>query len=277
MDEQPTGGRPAGGRVRAMVTAEHVTHELGGHRSGSGWMVCCPAHEDRTPSLSITERDGKLLFKCFAGCEQQAVVTALRKRGLWPDPETPYRPPRRTGGQRGRNDEPLGPIGAEYIYRDENGAPLFRVTRHVPKNFRQWRPDGRGGWLPGLGDARRVLYHLPEVIEAAVVVVAEGERDVETLRAWGFVATCNPGGAGKWRAEYNEIFRGRTVIIVPDLDEPGRAHAQQVFDGIRLYASSVIILDLEDAKDVTACFESGHSEVELIEVLEQGWKDVQNG
>ena len=46
-------------------------------------MVPCPAHDDRNPSLSVDEKDGKLLLKCFAGCDQRDVVSALRDRGLW--------------------------------------------------------------------------------------------------------------------------------------------------------------------------------------------------
>jgi hypothetical protein len=45
--------------------------------SGSGWIACCPAHEDRKPSLSIRERNGKILLHCFAGCTVDSVCTAL--------------------------------------------------------------------------------------------------------------------------------------------------------------------------------------------------------
>jgi hypothetical protein len=67
------------------INAERVARSLGGaSRVGSGWMCRCPAHDDRTPSLHISDRDGGgLLAKCFAGCEQAEVVAALRARGLW--------------------------------------------------------------------------------------------------------------------------------------------------------------------------------------------------
>lgn len=55
-------------------------------RSGKSWLACCPAHPDKNPSLAITVTErGKVLVKCFAGCDQQAVIEALRARGLWPD------------------------------------------------------------------------------------------------------------------------------------------------------------------------------------------------
>lgn len=46
--------------------------------SNSSWMACCPAHADRSPSLSIKDTgDGKLILKCFAGCETIDVLGAL--------------------------------------------------------------------------------------------------------------------------------------------------------------------------------------------------------
>lgn len=55
---------------------------LGGNKASG--MCRCPAHDDGNPSLSVSERNGKVLFKCFAGCTQDAVLAALRQRGLWP-------------------------------------------------------------------------------------------------------------------------------------------------------------------------------------------------
>jgi 5S rRNA maturation endonuclease (ribonuclease M5) len=73
-----------------------------------------------------------------------------------------------------------------------------------------------------------VLYRLPDVLKASSVLVCEGEKDCETAREIGLLATCNVGGAGKWRDEYSESLRGKRVFLVADADEPGRRHAQQV-------------------------------------------------
>lgn len=251
-----------------MTDGERIAKACHGHAAGRNhWMACCPAHDDRDPSLSITERDGRLLVKCMAGCPQSSVIDALKDLYLWPEREK----------RQTRQKPTLGPIVAEYNYTDEHGVILFRVTRHNPKDFRQWRPDGKGGWTAGLGDTRRVPYRLPEVIDAAIVFIVEGEKDVESLRAAGFVATCCPMGAGKWRDEYNAHFGGKSVIVVPDGDEPGRAHARQVIRGVKPVAAQVILLDLEDAKDISEWFEKGHSEAELIAVLEDAWEGVQHG
>jgi hypothetical protein len=67
-----------------MMTAEAIARALGGRRSGRSFVCRCPAHEDRSPSLSITEGERAPLLKCFAGCDSRAVIAALERRGLWP-------------------------------------------------------------------------------------------------------------------------------------------------------------------------------------------------
>jgi putative DNA primase/helicase len=66
------------------MTAEAIAKALGGRKAGAAWMARCPAHDDRAPSLAIADaRDGKVLVRCHAGCDQQDVIAALRARGLW--------------------------------------------------------------------------------------------------------------------------------------------------------------------------------------------------
>ena len=240
-----------------------------GRRVGSGFMICCPAHEDRNPSCSITQAGDRLLVHCHAGCDQKAIIAALRDRGLWDGPERPFRPARRASGQARRT---MGPrkIEATYPYCDETGRVLFEVVRFSPKGFAQRRPNGDGGWTWGAGK-RIVLYHLVELIQSPIVFIVEGERDVETMRSWGFAATCNPMGAGKWRDEFNPFFKDKNIFVVPDRDEPGYAHARSIIAGVKPFAATVKWIDLEDSKDVTEWFEKGHSEVELLTLLETFW------
>jgi putative DNA primase/helicase len=66
------------------VNAESIAKALGGRKAGGGWTARCPAHDDRTPSLSIPDADdGKVLVRCHAGCDQERVIATLRSRGLW--------------------------------------------------------------------------------------------------------------------------------------------------------------------------------------------------
>jgi 5S rRNA maturation endonuclease (ribonuclease M5) len=158
-------------------------------------------------------------------------------------------------------------IVAEYPYTDENGNLLYQVVRFEPKSFRQRRPDGIGGWEWNLNGTRRVLYRLPEVLAAKSVLVCEGEKDCETAQALGLVATCNPGGAGKWREEYSESLRGKRVVVIADADEPGRKHAQQVAASLSGKATSVKVLEFPHAKDLAEWAAMGGTRGALLEVI----------
>jgi hypothetical protein len=101
------------------MTAEHIARALNGRKSGAGWMALCPAHDDHSPSLSITERGGKLLVRCRVGCEQRDVIAALRDRGLWPERDwTPAQ--RRDFAKDRRRDE-----------ADLRKARLFANAAHI--------------------------------------------------------------------------------------------------------------------------------------------------
>jgi hypothetical protein len=211
-------------------------------------MACCPAHDDRNPSLSIREADGKVLVRCHAGCPQQAVIDALKARGLWEHSKDPLR--RR--------------VVATYDYTDEAGKLLYQTVRFEPKDFKQRHPGPDGDWIWKKGP-RQVLYRLREVLEAPIVFVVEGEKDAETLRAQGFVATTNAGGAkAPWLPTFTESLRGREVILIPDNDAVGRCRVVTIARNLLGAAARLIVLELEGGKDVTEWFERGHSELELI-------------
>jgi putative DNA primase/helicase len=77
--------------ARRAVTAETIAKALDGRKAGGCWMARCPAHDDREPSLSISDsRHGKLLVRCHAGCDQEHVIAALKSRGLWME-NSPHR------------------------------------------------------------------------------------------------------------------------------------------------------------------------------------------
>jgi DNA primase len=234
------------------MTIDSIVRALNARRSGAAWIAKCPAHDDKNPSLSIRDADGKVLLHCHAGCTQGDVIDALKACGVWQ--------PERTENSR---------IVAEYDYTDEQGNLLYQVVRYQPKDFKQRRPDGCGGWIWRKG-SRQVLYHLPEVLEAPIVFVVEGERDVETLREYGFVATTNAGGAkAHWAPQFTEALRGREVILIPDNDAPGRKRVVNIARALLGKVARLIVLELEGgAKDVSEWFGRGHSELELIAMLD---------
>ncbi|AUX69558.1 virulence protein [Porphyrobacter sp. HT-58-2] len=62
--------------------ARAIVESLQGTWRQDKGMCCCPAHDDRTPSLSVTLGRKAILFHCFAGCSNGDVMAALQRRGV---------------------------------------------------------------------------------------------------------------------------------------------------------------------------------------------------
>ena len=255
-----------------MTGAQQMISRLKNVRETSnGWEACCPSHEDKDPSLSVSETDdGKVVFHCHAGCSQESVLQALGIK--WAD----LFPSRPTNG-RGQ----LGEIVAAYDYQEESGELLFQVLRYSPKTFRQRRPDGNNGWIWSTKDTRKVLYHLPEISSAIeadqLIFIVEGEEDVHSLERLGLSATTNPGGATKWRDEYSKSLReAAEVVILPDNDDVGRTHAEQVATSLH-GVTLVKVLELPglpEHGDVRDWLRSGGTVHELFRLAKEApeWK-----
>ena len=268
---------------RAAVIAKSLN---GRPETGGGYLCRCPLtthgrrRGDRNPSLLVRDGDFGVIVHCFAGCDRGHVLEELQRRGLIEDlakSSGRARPSGSSSRQSGRREL------ATYTYKDEHGHVLFQVVRYEPKDFRQRSPDGAGGWSWSLEGVRRVPYRLPELIETVAnehtVFVVEGEKDVETLQGIGITATCNPGGASKWRGEYSVHFGGADVVIIPDNDDPGRKHAESVAKSLCKFAARVRILELPGlppAGDVSDWLAEGHTREELDALIEQSkpWASI---
>ena len=109
------------------MTAEAIAKALDGRKGGAAWMARCPAHDDREPSLSISDgEDGKVLVHCHAGCEQADLIAALRSRGLWEDKG--YRRDRITRRRRSAEGVPDG----DSAKRVEAALAVHRARRSKP-------------------------------------------------------------------------------------------------------------------------------------------------
>lgn len=228
-----------------------LSHFEGVRRNGDHHVARCPAHDDHNASLSIsTGRDGRVLLKCHAGCAAELILAAagLAWKDLFPPRDENNNGHKSNGQQR---------IVATYDYQNSEGELLYQAVRYEPKDFRQRKPDGNGGWQWNMQGVNRVLYRLPDLIDAepdALVYITEGEKDVDALRGLGLLATCNVGGALKWQREFSETLRGRACCIVADKDAKGREHAQQVATMLHGIAASVRIVEcpgdgVKDAAD----------------------------
>ncbi|WP_019629595.1 AAA family ATPase [Actinomadura atramentaria] len=225
--------------------------------SGQGWMARCPAHDDGKASLSIKEGDTQpVVLYCHTGCTPRSILEAL---GL------------SFGAVCDR-------AAADYIYTDELGAGLFMKRRKPGKDFTILHYT-EGGLAPGLGDARKVLYNLPQVRRAVAagetVYIVEGEKDVESARKMGQVATTNHEGASKdsqstkWLPEYTQQLAGVHAVIIADHDEAGLAHARAVYKALKPVAASLKVVRgraTGKGADLTDHLEAGYGFDQLKEI-----------
>lgn len=257
-------------------------------RTGTRLYARCPAHEDRSPSLSAdVNGDGNgAVLTCHAGCATSDVLAALGlgladlydeplAKGAQAAPRPVLRPARPTAGTRRRV--------AQYRYCDDDGELLYTVERWEPgrdgrrKDFVQRPASGHCG--PGaMEGVPRVLYRLPEV-RAAVraglqVYVVEGEKDADRLAELGHAATCNSGGADpgtgrKWLPEHTQALRGAFVTVVADDDQAGRRHARYIAEQLAPVAASVDVMRPAVGKDVSEHLDAGEPLGELLPLGEE--------
>jgi putative DNA primase/helicase len=219
----------------------------------------CPIHGGQDDNFAVNPETGEAF--CHSQCRRGWDVIGLEMELTGTDFRTAKAEVYRIIGRAyssngGRSNRAR--IVAKYDYRDEQGVLLYQVCRMDPKDFRQRQPNGNGfRW--GINGVRRVLYRLPELLarNTEAVFVCEGEKDTDRLSAGGLVATCNPMGAGKWRAEYSDSLRGRSTVILPHNDGPGWSHGAGVAAGLLRVDCQVRVVEVPDGKDVSDWLAAG--------------------
>ena len=254
------------------TAAEIAKHLKKAKKAGDGsWVACCPAHNDKNPSLSITDVDGRdtPLLHCHAGCEFTEIVRHIPQ---WPtlEAEPHYE------HVKAFNANYINP--RRYIYKDENDLPVYMVERTfngTGKTFKQYTIKGES-LNPGIKGIPRLPYRLPEIVNHDVIYICEGEQAADAMWLYGYPATCNSGGANNWDSNLNPYFTDKTVIIIPDNDEPGRKHALQVAEHLHSTAKTIIIANicsgLKDKADMVDWFQANprklHNVGELVSGIE---------
>lgn len=212
------------------------------NKNGNGYMANCPAHDDSTPSLSIsTGNNGGIVMKCHAGCPTAKVLAAknLKLADLMPDKPIIINPV-------------IPKILEVYDYTDADGKLIFQVVRYTPKAFKQRRPNPKNPaeWLWNLSDVVRPLYRLPDLIKAKaedkIIFLTEGEKDANALIKLGVRATCNSGGAGKWTPQYTKTLTNAHVVNISHKDDAGRKHSLLIANALYGKAADITIIELPD-------------------------------
>jgi hypothetical protein len=242
-------------------------------RSGNGWIARCPAHDDRNPSLSISEGDdGRALVHCHAGCKPGAIVEAVGMKLADLMPEAPARPGAMNNGRatpKAQTKPPKafptateavaelerqhGPRADWWTYRDAGGEPVGVMVRWDTANGKDIRPVSKtdGGWIIGGMSEPRPLYRLPDLLSRRneAVYVCEGEKAADAAAGLGLLATTSPHGSKSAGKTDWTPLAGRDVVILPDHDEAGARYADDVAGILAKLtrAATVRIVNLADA------------------------------
>lgn len=198
---------------------------------GGHWALC-PCHPDKNPSLSITEKDGKILAHCFS-C-RASLPDVLDVLGL---------SEMQTGSsqtvQQNVKEAVYSYAGGKLRklkYRRPDGSK-YCTWQH--KDGNRWS-KGRKNIAPGLYQSR---HELPDTL-----FLVEGEKDADNLEKADVPAVSLPDGAqSKWEPSYSETLKGKSIIILPDNDRPGRTYAEMCAKNLHGVAAAVWILDLKQA------------------------------
>lgn len=232
-------------------------------RRGKGWMAECPAHDDRNPSLSVSQgHDGRALVFCHAGCSTEGICRSIgwTSRDLMNDreaaggrsPQSTKAKAPKSSGERNSQSPPkvyasldaaiaaqatrlAMPCTNRWHYTHADGTAFMAVARFDVDGRKEYRPfravDQGNGWSVGDPEGLLPLYALPEIARAGaetLVLVVEGEQCGDLARSLGFVCTTSAHGARAAPKSDWSPLTGRRVVILPDNDEEGRRYAKAV-------------------------------------------------
>lgn len=216
------------------------------HSGPNSWSALCPSHEDRNPSLSISNNDGKILVCCHAGCTQESVINALKEMGLWSSHKNKMKPaqnepspPPKMGKTFSSLEEIIDFLGkgkeqAEstiYHYPGDWGVIRIDFAKNGEKK-KLIRPfhSVHGGF--GLGDppGPRSLYSTRNMTVGKddTVYVVEGEKCVDAMGQMGLPAVTSAHGSKSASKSDWTPLKGRNINIIPDNDGPGLMYAEEV-------------------------------------------------
>jgi len=250
-------------------------------KAGKGVRVLCPAHNDHHPSLLIKPPSNGLIadFKCFAGCERQAILDSLKL--TWADMRS----------EDNKQESSNWNVTDSFVYELESGKEYYVIDRHEHGDKKKFvaKHKVNDNYVFNLEGLTPILFKLPELKQAVndgkTIFLPEGEGKVKRLRELGFEATTNPFGAGKWDDSYTKEFANADVVILPDYDKPGLDFAKQKATALRGTARRLRVVQLTGIKvlqqqigkegvDVINWLDAGHTEEELQSLIDsaQDWK-----
>lgn len=223
-------------------------------KSGEGWMAPCPAHDDRTPSLSLKNGDdGKLLWYCFGGCQSADVKRAISAVIGDEAPSSRIEEKEKKKEKLAEIWEPVVPVPDSYhpdiddfqhstygspvklwTYKTGDGKIAGWIARYdigdgdkeiIPFTYCRDNNRGRSEVRMKSMPAPRPLYNLDKILadRDAVIVFNEGEKAADAAEVLfpEWISTAMPGGSNAVNLADLSVLAHRTVVIFADHDAAG--------------------------------------------------------
>lgn len=253
------------------VSLEAIIQALDGRREGREHRCRCPVHDGRSLMAGGTEE--KPLVHCKNGCEQEAVIDALKEMGLWTNGATPTNSasPRQISVTTDAYS-----LVAEYRYIGPESGDLLAIKRRseLPNGDKKftWQVAGEDG----TGDVKVAALPLYNAhllgTDSGLVFVTEGEKAADACLDADLLAVSGAGGAAqKDFGTALQVLKGRDVVLWPDNDDPGHALMRRLEAKLGGIAASVRTFTWADAPpkgDAYDYFEKGGTKDEIFAALE---------
>jgi hypothetical protein len=266
-------------------------------RTASGWVACCPSHDDRNPSMAIsTGDDGRILLRCFAGCRTDDICSELGitvsdlfddngrgidHKGRFVSKQTSSKAvsidfgklaEQYRAGSNGEISKAAAGLGVSVESLERLGAgwdgqaitfPMMDSDRRII-GIRRRFPDGR---KLAVKESQSGLFIPSDLPESGAVYFTEGPSDCAAVLSMGLAAIGRPSAADG--AELVKGFCERSgigsAVIVGDNDEPGRNGAERLAVGLLDTVSDIrIVYPLEPHKDIRGEFQAGKLPAALL-------------
>jgi len=232
-----------------ITSAAELANALGDAKShGNEWTARCPAHDDSNPSLWFRDGENAVVLFCHAGCSQEEVLSALKKRDIFisydkaqslsklPRGIPPFWPPASILKRQGLepNAENRKAYRAHWTYRDPSGEIVGHIVRYEGHGKKDIIPFfnkfDEHTWKSGhASKTERMLYGLDVVwkFPELPIIVVEGEKCTDAINKLdpaitGVTAVSWPGGAKAGnKCDWSSLPADAKLILWPDWDEAG--------------------------------------------------------
>lgn len=211
-------------------------------KSRGGYTCKCPSHDDKMNSLSLSEKDDRILVKCFAGCSIQDILDkmGLSIKDLFIGDEEKIMmsvatAPKLEEVKKFSSIEEIidsfKTLDDYYIYNEQGGSPSLVQVRYMigeSKSFATYHKEN-GYWVSGKGEKLSPLYNIDNVTKANSILIVEGEKLVKILEKYGITATTSIGGSSNAiNTDWSPLKNKKSVVIWRDNDAPGIKYQEDV-------------------------------------------------